>query len=318
MKTFRWLLLIGILSFQAKGQTVTKIEQPVKGLVKIKYGVLKKNRHVKDGAYQYFFADHLLTEGTYHQGERTGIWKFYNLDTTVAFMGTYLEGVKVGKWLYTCGGHLFSQIDYDAYGRVMERYTLFPDGDTALTLERRLLDGDSFRIRKTYYPSRHPRESAYFANDTLRDTAWYPNGQVKRISYQAPGSGDKVVLLRDASGQPLPLDSLHIRKSYHTRKYPTDTIMPSFPGGQAVLRSFLSKMIRYPAGAATGVGGTVKLSFIIDRDGYVRSVKVLHHLGASFDDEAVTVIKLMPRWSPAMVMGMPTKIKYFLPVRFHR
>lgn len=100
-------------------------------MVEIKYETLKSDKHIKNGRYQYFLAGYLLTERTYQNNKKNGLWKYYCLDTSgVAFLGDYLDDVKVGKWFYYHHGKALSEIDYDGYGNMRQYYVFSSKGDT--------------------------------------------------------------------------------------------------------------------------------------------------------------------------------------------
>ena len=93
--------------------------------------------------------------------------------------------------------------------------------------------------------------------------------------------------------------------------------MPSFPGGQAALMSFLSSNIKYPVVAQeNGVQGRVIVGFVVERDGSITDVKVMRSVDPSLDREAQRVVKSMPRWKPGKQNGSAVRVKYTVPVVF--
>jgi len=94
--------------------------------------------------------------------------------------------------------------------------------------------------------------------------------------------------------------------------------MPQFPGGEKALMEFLSKNIKYPEIAQQkGIQGTVVLRFVVDKTGKItNNVTKLRSLDPSCDEEAIRVIKLMPKWKPGKQKGEAVPVYYTLPVRF--
>ena len=93
-----------------------------------------------------------------------------------------------------------------------------------------------------------------------------------------------------------------------------------FPGGQAALANYLKENLTYPADAlANSIGGRVYLQFQIQEDGSISKVKVKRGIPdcRECDDEAVRVIKSMPKWKPAENNGKPVSSTYNLPIRFN-
>ena len=93
--------------------------------------------------------------------------------------------------------------------------------------------------------------------------------------------------------------------------------MPSFPGGQGALMSFLSSNIKYPVVAQeNGVQGRVIVGFVVERDGSITDVKVMRSVDPSLDREAQRVVRAMPRWKPGKQNGSAVRVKYTVPVVF--
>ncbi len=93
--------------------------------------------------------------------------------------------------------------------------------------------------------------------------------------------------------------------------------MPEFPGGDAALLGFIAKNIKYPRQAKRmGIEGKVHISFVVDTDGSVTDIKILRGIGAGCDEEAIRVLKLLPKFSPGKQRGVPVKVQMQLPVNF--
>ena len=93
--------------------------------------------------------------------------------------------------------------------------------------------------------------------------------------------------------------------------------MPEFPGGTEKFMEYLSSNIKYPEEAKEkGISGRVFIQFVIEKDGSVTNVKVMKGIGALCDDEAVRVVKSMPKWKPGKQKGKPVRVNYILPVSF--
>lgn len=94
-------------------------------------------------------------------------------------------------------------------------------------------------------------------------------------------------------------------------------VMPEFPGGINALMSHIAKSIRYPKIAKEkDIDGRVSVQFVIMKDGSIDSVKLHQSSDSIFNEEALRVIKEMPKWKPATCKGEPVETKYTLPVRF--
>ena len=90
-----------------------------------------------------------------------------------------------------------------------------------------------------------------------------------------------------------------------------------FPGGQAAMYKFLYSKIQYPAAAQrASKDGKVTLQFVVEKDGSIGNVKVLKGIGFGCEEEAMRVVKLMPKWSPGRQNGRPVRVYFNLPVTF--
>jgi TonB family protein len=99
--------------------------------------------------------------------------------------------------------------------------------------------------------------------------------------------------------------------------YPVVEKMPSYPGGDDVRIDFLVRNIKYPEQARkNGIQGKVFVTFIVETDGSITEVKVLRGIGGGCDEEAVRVIKLMPKWNPGTDKGQPVRVQFNLPIKF--
>lgn len=94
-------------------------------------------------------------------------------------------------------------------------------------------------------------------------------------------------------------------------------VMPSFPGGQGALMSYLNSHTKYPVVAQeNGVQGRVTVSFVVERDGSITDVHVVRSVDPSLDREAARVVSTMPNWQPGKQNGSAVRVKFNVPVQF--
>ena len=90
-----------------------------------------------------------------------------------------------------------------------------------------------------------------------------------------------------------------------------------FPGGEQVLREWLSKNMKYPKIAQEkGIQGSVSVQFVVDKDGSISDVKVLRSPDPSLSKEAERLVSIMPKWKPAMQGGKPVRSRFIWSPRF--
>lgn len=91
----------------------------------------------------------------------------------------------------------------------------------------------------------------------------------------------------------------------------------SFPGGIQEMTNFIKNNLKYPQQAReTGTQGKVFVTFVVEKDGSLTDVKVLRDIGSGCGEEAVRVVKSMPKWKPAKQRGKPVRMQFNLPVAF--
>ncbi|HEY9113596.1 MAG TPA: TonB family protein [Bacteroidales bacterium] len=93
--------------------------------------------------------------------------------------------------------------------------------------------------------------------------------------------------------------------------------MPSFPGGELELMKYLNSNLKYPTMAKEmGISGRVFLTFVVEKDGSVTDIQVLRGIGGGCDEEAIRVVKNMPKWIPGKQRNVPVRVRFNLPVKF--
>ena len=93
---------------------------------------------------------------------------------------------------------------------------------------------------------------------------------------------------------------------------------PYFPGGEAALIKYIEDHIQYPPKAArVGIQGTVVVRFVVGTLGFVGDVEVISSVRKDIDAEAVRVVKMLPRFSPARQDFKRVSVWYTLPITFN-
>ncbi len=92
---------------------------------------------------------------------------------------------------------------------------------------------------------------------------------------------------------------------------------PEFIGGEKALFDYLAGSIKYPTIAReAGIQGTVYITFIVEKDGGVSNVTVARGIGGGCDEEAVRVIKSMPKWKAGLQRDKPVRVQFNVPIKF--
>ncbi len=90
--------------------------------------------------------------------------------------------------------------------------------------------------------------------------------------------------------------------------------LPSFPGE---ISQWLSQNLQYPPIAQeNGIQGTVVVQFVVEKNGSLSDVKVIRSKDPSLDNEALRVVRNMPKWKPGKLNGSPVRVSFTLPITF--
>jgi periplasmic protein TonB len=83
------------------------------------------------------------------------------------------------------------------------------------------------------------------------------------------------------------------------------------------INEYLANSIKYPVDAIkANVEGRVIIKFVVNEDGSVTDVSVVHGIGGGCDEEAARVVRAMPNWRPGQQDGKPVKVYFTLPINF--
>lgn len=91
----------------------------------------------------------------------------------------------------------------------------------------------------------------------------------------------------------------------------------SFPGGESAMYSWLQKNLRYPERAQQNdIQGRVIVRFVVNKDGSIEQVAIAKGVDKDLDQEAIRVVKRMPKWQPGKNNGQAVRSYFTLPVTF--
>lgn len=83
------------------------------------------------------------------------------------------------------------------------------------------------------------------------------------------------------------------------------------------LAHFIRNHLRYPNEARNkGIEGTVYVAFTVDASGRVLDPRVIVGIGGGCDEEALRVVRQMPRWEPARKGDRTVPVTLHLPIHF--
>ena len=155
------------------------------------------------------------------------------------------------------------------------------------------------------------------------------------IRFYAPPNPDEIFFKLDC-GLPKELEApADINKIYD--------VVDTYPSFQGDVMTYLYNETRYPAIAeGTGAEGRAIVTFVVERDGSISHIKIGRSLASrsaipiidsmtaeyrqkakahnralqAMDEEAVRVIKAMPKWNPGKYHDTVVRVSFMLPVPF--
>ncbi len=92
---------------------------------------------------------------------------------------------------------------------------------------------------------------------------------------------------------------------------------PVFKGGKRAWKKFLKSNLKYPEKAEQeGIEGKVFLAFNVIKDGTVTRIEEIRSPDARLTKEAIRVMKLSPKWVPAVLNGENIDRPVFIQIEF--
>lgn len=93
--------------------------------------------------------------------------------------------------------------------------------------------------------------------------------------------------------------------------------LPEFPGGMVEFMKWLTRNLRYPPIAQKQrIEGKVVVTFIVNTDGTIVNPRIEKSVNTYLDNEALRVIRMMPKWKPGMIDKKPCRTMFAIPINF--
>lgn len=129
-----------------------------------------------------------------------------------------------------------------------------------------------------YFPNGKVSKKSYFENNIIKKTKiWNKNGELINVN--------RSVFWADA---------------YITGTFKEMDSKPTFPSGEIEMNKFIYDNLKYPEEmSGQKITGSVTLKFTVSIKGEITNIKVRKTLHPTLDNEAIRVLKMMPRWQPA-------------------
>ena len=162
---------------------------------------------------------------------------------------------------------------------------------------------------------------AMFSADRKSHTTAEPQHDVMQwahslVAYNCENKSEQSTLYSEKSLN-MQAESQLVTQNGKEKNNDIDDELPSFPGGDAKLREWIKKNMKYPSYAKNnGIEGQVLVVFIVEKDGSISNAEVSWGVDPSLDQEALRIVNKMPKWKPDTQNGVAMRVKYRLPIIF--
>lgn len=197
--------------------------------------------------------------------------------------GLFISSKKEGEWIYYNSKHIITKrVVYEKDIVTIEKY----------------MDSGHVSMEIPYSEGRYHGESKIYFKGIL----------VKKVTFENGFMVKKEDLLT--------MDSINDNDSVPKLRV---EIMPSFVGGESEMMNFIAKNLNYPKKAVdSGIEGKIVVKFTCDKMGKVKDAHIISKdkLGYGCEEEALRVIRNMPRWNAGLQNGVPVNVYFNIPIRF--
>ncbi len=95
-------------------------------------------------------------------------------------------------------------------------------------------------------------------------------------------------------------------------------VMPEFEGGKEKMNLFISSNFQITDEMKkNNLNGKVIVSFVVEKDGSISNINVIRSLGFGTENEAIRVLKSMPKWNSGEQNGKKVRCSYMVPIMIY-
>jgi TonB family protein len=174
-----------------------------------------------------------------------------------------------------------------------------------ITIRSNHKNGKFHGLYSSYYPTGELHYTENYENDRLQGDfiVYYENGAVRRKETYLDGK--------------VKFKACYLENGKKT-KYFQFAIPAAAKGGSEAVKKYIVRNLYYPDEAVDKkIEGKVYIKFLVSKTGDITDVTVKKSSGyAILDEEAVRIIKEMPKWSPAHLDGEIVESNFSIPISF--
>lgn len=166
----------------------------------------------------------------------------------------------------------------------------------------------------------NPKEDSFYVL-TKHSSRVYVDGKflgLNNLKYKALKKGSHKIELREP-GFCLIEENISVNTNSEVLKtsFKPLTSEATIPNKYGSLQEYIAKNVIYPDYfQKRNIPGRVEVSFIVTENGTIKKIEVSKSSDKSFNFEAVTVVKTMPKWDPATLNGEKVSSFVTVPIVF--
>ena len=260
----------------------------------------------------------VVVKETYTSGNKTKLYGTYKSIMKKVFIGPKLQAYETGK--------LRSKETFSLDGKLIDTaYYYYPNGKLKIAYEYPFItENEQTKIKDTLI---------LVFNDSLGNRLLFNGEGYAEIGaeqgnfknhkregiWKGKFSGGKYSFTEEyKQGKLIKGESQDSIGNIYTYDATNFEVQPEYPDGMQALRAYIAANYVYPKEAITNrVNGTVKVSFVINKNGEMTDLKVDEDLGYGTGEAALQILRKARKWSPGLQRGIPVRVAYNLPIRLN-
>jgi TonB family protein len=275
---------------------ILRLFHPEKQLLLSESRYLDKQLEIKDGLEKrLIYTTNCYAVGNYRNNKEEGNWKEVDSNNQIVANYKFVNGKREGKGSFFYSINKLQREDYYEKGKKTGNWIYFYENGHIQKEES--YSDDKLDGANKFYDS----------TGTLDYTFNYLKGDVVSRIKATEDNNTELNYLENSDRNPYFVSNCYEISSEEERSN----------CGLKAMYNYLAQTIKYPTNAQrVDMSGKILVKFIIEKDGTIGEVKLLNALCESLENEALRVIKSMPKWSPGYQDGKPVRVYYTMPIIF--
>jgi hypothetical protein len=230
--------------------------------------------------------------------------RFFFNDTILEVKTSYIEEKQYHQLFIKCKDNLYCvrNIDTLGYSNIM---------DLRIMINNLILSNDK-RVSK--YTLREEKDRYVYEGENNGDNYFF-----ERKAYGLWGLQPGIEESNLYNGIDIREYSDNLATYQHNNSdvvYELADVMPQYPGGTKKFYDFVKKHRNNSLLYNDNRTHRVIIEVVVEKDGCITNVKVLNSIDYAHDNDALSIIREMPKWIPAKLNGKIIRCKMLIPISY--